>query len=87
MKYKGAAAVLFFVFIMVFIVGCGSRSGRETLQAENNSYFIQEIYDGLKEMRFYLGGGEQAEVVTDEEQMYEIFNFLSGLTQCDTGNE
>ena len=44
-------------------------------------------YDNMKEMRFYFGGGEQADVVTDEGQMYEIFNFLAGLTQCDTGNE
>ena len=87
MKYRRVAAVLVLAFIMMFIAGRSSGSGREALQAENNSYFTQEIYDNLKEMRFYFGGGEQADVVTDEGQMYEIFNLLSGLSESDTGEE
>lgn len=85
MKCKGKKVMLFLVSVIVPLSGCGS--GRKALQAENNDYFTQEIYDDLKEMRFYFGGSEPAEVVNDEEQMYEIFNFLAGINQCDTGNE
>lgn len=85
MKSKGEIVILFLFTVIVLLSGCGS--GRKALQAENNSYFTQEIYDNLKEMRFYFGGSEPAEVVNDEERMYEIFNFLASLAQCDTGNE
>lgn len=87
MKYKGTKAICLLIIVMIVISGCGSENGRKTLQAENNSYFTQEIYDNLKEMRFYFGGSETAEVVNDEEQMYEIFNFLAGLSESDTQEE
>lgn len=75
------------MIVMVSISGCGSEKGRKALQVENNAYFTQKIYDNVKEMRFYFGGSEQAEVVNDEEQMYEIFNFLAGLSEGDAGEE
>ena len=86
MENKRRKAMVFLMFL-IFIVGCGSERGRKNLQAENNSYFTQEIYDDLKEMRFYFGGREVAEVVCDEDQMYEIFNFLAGLSGSDAGEE